>query len=97
MARTTRSSTSYGAATERIAAAAEAAAFDFPFTLTARAETSCAATRISMTPIARLRAFEEAGADVLYAPALLSAEEIKTVCDAVVRSRSTSLPSASWG
>ena len=31
----------------------------------------------------RLQAFEEAGADVLYAPGLRSAEEIRAVCDAV--------------
>jgi 2-methylisocitrate lyase-like PEP mutase family enzyme len=71
-------------ATERIAAAAEAAAaFDFPFTLTARAENFLRGNPDLNDTIARLRAFEEAGADVLYAPALLSAEEIKTVCDAV--------------
>src|SRR4051794_12675025 len=71
-------------ATERIAAAVEAArALDVPFTLTARAENHLRGNPDLDDTIARLRAFEEAGADVLYAPALLSAEEIKTVCDAV--------------
>jgi 2-methylisocitrate lyase-like PEP mutase family enzyme len=70
-------------ATERISAAVEAAAaFDFPFTLTARAENHLRGKPDLDDTIARLRAFEEAGADVLYAPALLSPEEIKTVCDA---------------
>ena len=55
----------------------------FPFTLTARAENHLRGNPDLDDTVARLRAFEEAGADVLYAPGLLSAEEIKTVCDAV--------------
>jgi 2-methylisocitrate lyase-like PEP mutase family enzyme len=71
-------------AVERVAAAAEAArALDFPFTLTARAENHLRGNPDLDDTIARLRAFEEAGADVLYAPALLTAEEIKAVCEAV--------------
>jgi 2-methylisocitrate lyase-like PEP mutase family enzyme len=35
--------------------------------------------------IARLLAYERAGADVLYAPGLRTAEEIRTVCSAVAR------------
>jgi 2-methylisocitrate lyase-like PEP mutase family enzyme len=71
-------------ATERVAAAAEAArALDFPFTLTARAENHLRGNPDLDDTIARLRAFEEAGADVLFAPGLLSVEEIKTVCDGV--------------
>src|SRR5262249_27150581 len=35
--------------------------------------------------IARLHAYEKAGADVLYAPGLRTAEEIRSVCDAVSR------------
>jgi 2-methylisocitrate lyase-like PEP mutase family enzyme len=35
--------------------------------------------------IARLQAFERAGADVLFAPGLRTREEIRTVCDAVSR------------
>jgi 2-methylisocitrate lyase-like PEP mutase family enzyme len=71
-------------AVERIAAAAEAArAFDFPFTLTARAENHLRGNPDLDDTIARLHAFADAGADVLYAPGLITADEIKTVCDAV--------------
>jgi 2-methylisocitrate lyase-like PEP mutase family enzyme len=71
-------------AAERIAAAAEAAeALDFPFTLTARAENHLRGRPEIEETIARLQAYEGAGADVLYAPGLVTAEEIKTVCDAV--------------
>jgi 2-methylisocitrate lyase-like PEP mutase family enzyme len=71
-------------ATERIAAAVEAAgATDFPFTLTARAENFLRGNEDLDDTIARLQAFEQAGADVLYAPALLKVEDIKTLCDAV--------------
>jgi len=71
-------------AVERVAAAAEAArALDFPFTLTARAENQLRGNPDLDDTIARLRAFEQAGADVLYAPGLRSADEIRTICDAV--------------
>jgi 2-methylisocitrate lyase-like PEP mutase family enzyme len=71
-------------ATERIAAAVHAArSLGFPFTLTARAENHIRGNPDLDDTIARLRAFEEAGADVLYAPGLRSAEEIRSVCDAV--------------
>jgi len=71
-------------AAERIAAAVEAArALDFPFTLTARAENHLRGNTDLDDTIARLQAFEEAGADCLYAPALLTADDIKAVCDAV--------------
>jgi 2-methylisocitrate lyase-like PEP mutase family enzyme len=74
------------AATERVAAAAEAAAaLDFPFTLTARAENHLRSNANIDDTIARLQAFEAAGADVLYAPGLVTAEEIKAICDAVSR------------
>ena len=33
--------------------------------------------------IARLQAYEGAGADVLYAPRLTRAEEVKAICDAL--------------
>jgi 2-methylisocitrate lyase-like PEP mutase family enzyme len=72
------------AAAERIVAAAEAAgALGFPFTLTARAENHLRGNPDLNDTIARLQAFERAGADVLYAPALVTAEEIKAVSDAV--------------
>ena len=71
-------------AAERIAAAAETTrGLAFPFTLTARAENHIRGNPDLGDTIARLRAFEEAGADVLYAPGLGSTEEIRTVCDAV--------------
>jgi len=71
-------------AAERIAAAVEAArALDFPFTLTARAENHLRGNPDLDDTIKRLQAYEEAGADVLYAPALLTADDIKSVCDAV--------------
>jgi 2-methylisocitrate lyase-like PEP mutase family enzyme len=71
-------------AAERIAAAAEgAAALDFPFTLTARAENHFRGNPDLDDTIARLRAYEEAGANVLYAPALRTPEEIRAVCEAV--------------
>jgi 2-methylisocitrate lyase-like PEP mutase family enzyme len=73
-------------AAERIAAAAEAAkALDFPFMLTARAENHLRGTPDLEDTIARLRAFAEAGADVLYAPGLRGAEDIKAICEAAPR------------
>lgn len=71
-------------AVERVAAAAAAArALDFPFTFTARAENHIRGNPDLDDTIARLQAYEAAGADVLYAPGLGSAEEIRAVCDAV--------------
>jgi 2-methylisocitrate lyase-like PEP mutase family enzyme len=73
-------------AAERVAAASEAArGLDFPFTLTARAENHIRGNPDLDDTIARLRAYEEAGADVLYAPGLRSEEEIRAVCEAVSR------------
>jgi 2-methylisocitrate lyase-like PEP mutase family enzyme len=73
-----------GHATERVVAAAEAAhGLGFPFMLTARAENHIRGNPDLEDTIARLQAFEAAGADVLYAPGLSSAEEIRAVCDAV--------------
>jgi 2-methylisocitrate lyase-like PEP mutase family enzyme len=71
-------------ATERVQAAVEAAgALDFPFTLTARAENHIRGNPDLDDTITRLRAFEEAGADVLYAPGLRTSDEIRAVCTAV--------------
>ena len=71
-------------AAERIAAAAEAArGLAFPFVLTARAENHIRGNPDLNDTIARLRAFEQAGADVLYAPGLSDADEIRAVCAAV--------------
>jgi len=71
-------------AAERVAAASEAArALSFPFTVTARAENHIRGNPDLGDTIARLQAYEAAGADVLYAPGLRTAEEIGAVCDAV--------------
>jgi 2-methylisocitrate lyase-like PEP mutase family enzyme len=73
-----------GHAVERVAAAVEAArGLGFPFALTARAENHIRGNPDLDDTIARLRAFEEAGADVLYAPGLRTVEEIAAVCQAV--------------
>ena len=71
-------------AVERIAAAVEAAeALPFPFTLTARAENYLHGHSDLDDTIARLQAFDRAGAHVLYAPGLLDIEDIRTVCTSV--------------
>jgi 2-methylisocitrate lyase-like PEP mutase family enzyme len=71
-------------AVERVAAAAEAARrLGFPFTLTARAENHIRGNPDLQDTIARLQAFEAAGADVLYAPGLRTVEEIRAVCESV--------------
>jgi 2-methylisocitrate lyase-like PEP mutase family enzyme len=73
-------------AAERVAAAAQAArTLGFPFTLTARAENHIRGNPDLEDTIARLQAYERAGADVLYAPGLRTAEEIRAVCSAVSR------------
>jgi 2-methylisocitrate lyase-like PEP mutase family enzyme len=73
-----------GAAAARIAAAAAAAAaLPFEFTLTARAENHIRGNPDLDDTIARLQAYEAAGADVLYAPGLAGAAEIGTVVGAV--------------
>jgi 2-methylisocitrate lyase-like PEP mutase family enzyme len=71
-------------AVERIAAAAEAArSLDLPFQLVARAENHLRGNPDLADTVARLQAFEAAGADVLYAPGLRTSDEIRTVCAAV--------------
>jgi 2-methylisocitrate lyase-like PEP mutase family enzyme len=71
-------------AAERVAAAAEAARNQASsFTFTARAENHIRGNPDLDDTIARLQAYEAAGADVLYAPGLRNADEIRTVCDAV--------------
>jgi 2-methylisocitrate lyase-like PEP mutase family enzyme len=72
-------------AAERVRAAAEAAhSLPFPFTLTARAEFIVGRPDLR-DRIARLQAFQEAGADVLFAPGLRSKEDIGTVVRSVNR------------
>jgi 2-methylisocitrate lyase-like PEP mutase family enzyme len=70
-------------AVERIAAAVEAARAADPFVLTARAEGFLYGRPDLDDVIRRLTAFEAAGADVLYAPALPDLDAIRTVCQSV--------------
>jgi len=71
-------------AVERVAAASEAAkGLGFPFMLTGRAENHIRGNPDLDDTIARLQAYERAGADVLYAPGLRTTDEIRTVCEAV--------------
>jgi len=75
-----------GQATERVAAAAEAAhAGSVPLVLTARAENFIRGNPDLADTIARLQAYSEAGADVLYAPGLRSFEDISQVVREVDR------------
>jgi 2-methylisocitrate lyase-like PEP mutase family enzyme len=70
-------------AAERVAAACEAARrLDFPFLVTARAENHIRGNPDLDGTIARLQAYERAGADVLYAPGLRTTDEIRAVCEA---------------
>jgi len=67
-------------AVERVHAAVEAArALPFPFMLTARAENLLHGRNDLDDTIKRLQAFEAAGADVLYAPAVRDIATIRTV------------------
>ena len=73
-------------ARDRVAAAVEAArAQPFSFVLTARAENFFTGTPDLDDTIKRLQAYQEAGADVLYAPGLRSMEDIKSVLASVDR------------
>lgn len=76
----------FSLAVERLHAAVEAArGLDFPFALTARAENFLVGRTDLDDTIKRLQAFEAAGADVLYAPALPTKEAIVSVLAAVSR------------
>jgi 2-methylisocitrate lyase-like PEP mutase family enzyme len=73
-------------AVERIRAAAEAArSLPFPFTLTARSENFLWGRPDLGDTIKRLQAYQEAGADVLYAPGLASKDDITAVVNSVDR------------
>jgi 2-methylisocitrate lyase-like PEP mutase family enzyme len=73
-------------AAERIRAAAEAAhALPFPFMLTARCENFLAGRRDLRDTIERLQRYQEAGADVLYAPGLTEKRDIVEVVRSVDR------------
>jgi len=71
-------------AVERVEAAVEAArALPFPFMFVARAENYLHGRPDLDDTIRRLQAFERVGAEVLYAPGITTAEEIRAVCAAV--------------
>jgi len=71
-------------AVERVAAAAEAAR-QTGFELTARAENFLHRRNDLADTIKRLQAFADAGADVLYAPALPGMDAIREVCASVAK------------
>jgi 2-methylisocitrate lyase-like PEP mutase family enzyme len=71
-------------AAERVAAAAEAAHAG-AFVLTARAENYLHGRPDLADTIARLQAFQEAGADVLYAPGVTSLDDIRQILSSVDR------------
>jgi 2-methylisocitrate lyase-like PEP mutase family enzyme len=69
---------------ERVAAAAEAThATASPMVLTARAESHLYGEGVLDDTIARLSAFRDAGADVVYAPGLTELDDIKRIIDEV--------------
>ncbi len=73
-------------AAERVQAAAEAArSLPFPFTLTGRAENFLVGQPDLDDTIQRLQSYQEAGADVLFAPGLRSKEDITAVVRSVDR------------
>ncbi len=73
-------------AAERMQAAAEAArALPFPFILTGRADNYLIGRPDLKDTIKRLQAYQEAGADVLYAPGISSKDDIAAIVKAVDR------------
>ena len=73
-------------AIERVRAAAEAAhSLDFPFTFTARCENFIVGRPDLDDTIKRLQAYQEAGADVLFAPGLATKNDISAVISSVDR------------
>ena len=73
-------------AAERVRAAVEAVrALPFPFTLTARAENFLVGRKDLGDVVRRLQAYQDAGADVLYAPGLVDRNDIATLVRSVDR------------
>ncbi len=73
-------------AVERVQAAAEAArALPHDFLLVARAENHIRGVTALDDTIKRLQAYQEAGADVLYAPGLANLDEVRSVVQSVDR------------
>jgi 2-methylisocitrate lyase-like PEP mutase family enzyme len=76
----------HGLAVERVRAAVEAVrSLPFHFTVTGRAENYLVGRPDLKDTIKRLQAYQEAGADVLYAPGLTSKDDIATVVSSVNR------------
>jgi 2-methylisocitrate lyase-like PEP mutase family enzyme len=77
----------FGQAVDRVRAAAEAIPRedDAPLVLTARCENHLRGNPDLADTIRRLQAYQEAGADVLYAPALLDLEDIAQVLKSIDR------------
>jgi len=73
-----------GAAAERVAAAVEAGRAG-GLVVTARAENLIRGVQDLADTIARLQAYQEAGADVLYAPGLFSIDDVRSVVTSVDR------------
>jgi 2-methylisocitrate lyase-like PEP mutase family enzyme len=74
----------FALAVERVRAAADAAhALPFPFTLTARTENYFVGRADIKDTIRRLRAYREAGADVVFAHGIKNRDEIAAVVRAV--------------
>jgi 2-methylisocitrate lyase-like PEP mutase family enzyme len=79
-ARDSQSIYDFELAVERVQAAAETVAkLGMPFQLTARAENLLRGVADMDDTIRRLKAYEAAGADVLYAPALTSLDDLRRV------------------
>lgn len=77
---------SMGEAAERVVAAVEAArALPHDFVLVARAENHIRGVTDLADTIKRLQAFQEAGADALYAPGLQTLDDIRSVMQSVDR------------
>jgi 2-methylisocitrate lyase-like PEP mutase family enzyme len=75
-----------GLASERVASAAEAAhSGSRPFVLTARSENFVHQRFDLADTIARLQSFQEAGADVLFAPGVRELDQIRELVDSVDR------------
>ncbi len=75
-----------GLAVERIQAAAEAAkSLKFKFMLTARAENFLYGRPDIKDTIHRLQAYQEAGADVLFAPGIQSRDDIRSIIQSIDR------------
>lgn len=73
-------------AAERVRAAVLAArSLPVPFVVTARAENYFVGVRDLADTIARLQAYQDAGADVLFAPGLAARQDIETVLRAIDR------------